>query len=150
QICERVADFGALIEAKTPDDAIGDAGRDEAVFEFARLVLRAHQNGDVVEGLANPLRAFDFLADAARFLGAVPHAQHLDLLARVELGPELLAEATAIVGDHARGGAEDVRGGAVILLQPDDLGAGELLLELQDILDLRAAPRIDRLVVIAD
>jgi hypothetical protein len=43
-----------------------------------------------------------------------------------------------------------VRGGAVILLEADHLGAGEVLLELEDVLHLRAAPRIDRLVVVAD
>jgi hypothetical protein len=41
-------------------------------------------------------------------------------------------------------------GGAVVALQPDHLGAGEVLLEAQDVVDFRAAPAIDRLVVIAD
>jgi hypothetical protein len=66
------------------------------------------------------------------------------------LGPERLAEPAAILGDDAGGGGEDVRGGAVILLQPDDLGAGEILFEAQDVGDLGAAPGIDRLVVVAD
>src|SRR3546814_3010779 len=41
QISERVADLGAFIEAVAADDAIGHPDRDEAVFEFARLKLRA-------------------------------------------------------------------------------------------------------------
>ena len=41
-------------------------------------------------------------------------------------------------------------GGAVVALQPDDLGAGEVLLEAQDVVDLGAAPAVDRLVVVAD
>ncbi len=40
--------------------------------------------------------------------------------------------------------------GAVILFEADDLGAGKVAFEFQDIFDLRAAPRIDRLVVVAD
>ena len=40
-------------------------------------------------------------------------------------------------------------GRAVVLLQPDHLRAGEVLLEPQDVADLGAAPAIDRLVVIA-
>ena len=41
-------------------------------------------------------------------------------------------------------------GRAVILFEPDDLRAGKVLLEAQDVGDLGAAPRIDRLVVVAD
>ena len=93
---------------------------------------------------------FGFLADAARFLGAVPDADHADLLAVAGVGPQGLAEAAGIVGDEAVGRGEDVAGRAVILFEPDDRRAGEVLLEAQDVGDLGAAPRIDRLVVVAD
>ena len=99
---------------------------------------------------AAALDGLDLLADAARFLGPVPDADDLDLLALALLGPQGLAEPAAIVGDEAGGGGEDVRGRAVILLEPDDLRAGEILLEAQDVGDLGAAPGIDRLVVVAD
>ena len=49
KIGERIADFGALIEARAADDAIGQAERDETVFEFAHLERGAHQDGDLVE-----------------------------------------------------------------------------------------------------
>ena len=52
--------------------------------------------------------------------------------------------------DQTRCGSENMRGGAVILLQLDHLGFGKILLEAQDVRDLRAAPRIDRLIIIAD
>jgi len=35
-------------------------------------------------------------------------------------------------------------------LQADDFGAGKIVIEAQDVVDLGAAPAIDRLVVIAD
>ena len=41
-------------------------------------------------------------------------------------------------------------GGAVVALQPHDLGTWEVLLEAQDIVHLGAPPAIDRLVVVAD
>ncbi len=150
QIGERVADLGALVEAEAADDAIGHADRDEAVLELAGLVLRADEDRGLVDAEAAALEPFDLLADAAGFLGAVPDAEHLDLLALGFLGPQRLAEAAGVVGDHARCGGEDVGRAAVILLEPDHLGAGEILFELEDVLDLRAAPRIDRLVVVAD
>src|SRR3546814_12499112 len=38
EIGERVADLGAFVEAKTPDDAIGEADRDEEVRAEERRV----------------------------------------------------------------------------------------------------------------
>ena len=43
-----------------------------------------------------------------------------------------------------------MRGGAIVPLEADDPGAGEVLLEAQDVVDFRTAPAIDRLVVVAD
>ena len=73
-----------------------------------------------------------------------------DALALLVVGEQRLAEAALIVGDEVRGGGEDMAGRAVIALQPDDVGAGKILLEAQDVVDLGAAPAIDRLVVVAD
>src|SRR3546814_21001323 len=41
EIGERVADLGAFVEAKTPDDALGEADRADGVFELAVLVRGA-------------------------------------------------------------------------------------------------------------
>src|ERR1700683_2221365 len=49
-----------------------------------------------------------------------------------------------------RGGGEDVAGGSIISFQPDHRGAGKGVLEAQDVVDLGAAPAVDRLVVVAD
>ena len=134
QISERVADLGALVEAEAADDAVGQADRDEPVFELAGLELGADEDRGTVEaGLPAALDRFELVADAARLLGPVPDADHLDLLALVLLGPQGLAEPAAILRDQARGGGEDVRGRAVILFEPDDLRAREILLEPQDI-----------------
>ena len=94
--------------------------------------------------------AFGFLADAARFLGAVPDADDSNFFAIAGVGPQRLAEAAGVMRDETVGSGEDVRRRAVVLLKPDDLGAGEILLEAKDVGDLGAAPGIDRLVVVAD
>src|SRR3546814_20477920 len=57
---------------------------------------------------------------------------------------------TLFRSDHRRSGSEDLRGRAVILLEPDHRRAGEILVEAQDIRDLRAAPAVHRLVVVTD
>ena len=45
---------------------------------------------------------------------------------------------------------QDVAGGTIVLLQPEQLHVGEIAPVLLQVLDLRAAPAIDRLIVIAD
>ena len=101
-----------------------------------------------------PLRCalLDLLADGARLLLRIPGGVDDDLgVLRVgAVGEQRLAEPALIVGDEVRGGAEDMGGRAVVALEPDDGGARKILVEAQDVVDLGAAPAIDRLVVVAD
>ena len=101
-----------------------------------------------------PLRCalLDLLADGARLLLRIPGGMDDDLgvLGIGAVGEQRLAEPALIVGDEVRGGAEDMGGRAVVALEPDDGGARKILLEAQDVVDLGAAPAIDRLVVVAD
>ena len=53
------------------------------------------------------------------------------------------------MGDDVRGGGEDVAGRAVIALQPDHLRARKIVLEAQNVVDLGAAPAVDRLFIVA-
>ncbi len=54
------------------------------------------------------------------------------------------------MGDQSRRHRENVAGRSIISLKPDHLRARKILLEPQDIFDIRAAPRVDRLIVVAD
>src|SRR5689334_11531908 len=96
------------------------------------------------------LHLLDLLADGARFLLRVPGAGDADLFAEDIFRAQSLAEPALVVRDQMRGGGQDVAGRAVVALQPDDLGAGKVVLEAQDVVDLRPAPSINRLVVVAD
>ena len=100
--------------------------------------------------MAAALQLLDLLADGAGFLLGIPGAGHGDLLARHVVGAQRLAEPAFVVRDQMRGGGEDMAGRAVIALQPDHDRAGKIVLEAQDVVDLGAAPAIDRLVVVAD
>ena len=66
------------------------------------------------------------------------------------VGEERLPEPALVVRDQARGSGEDVAGRAVVAFEPDHDSAGEIALEAQDVVHLRAAPAVDRLVVVAD
>ena len=156
QIGEGIADLGALVEPRPANDAVGQAELDEAVFEFAHLERGAHQDGDLVERMVLALFArlalelLDLLADAAGFFLQVPGAGDLHLFAEHVLGAQRLAEPAFVVRDQVRGGGEDVPGAAVIPFEANDFGAGKIMIEPENVIDLGAAPAIDRLVVIAD
>ena len=61
----------------------------------------------------------------------------------------ILALALEVVVDHGAGGFEDDLRGAIVLLQADDEGVGKVLLELENVADVRAAPGVDALVLVA-
>ena len=151
QIGERVADFRALVETRAADHAIGKAERQKPVFEFAHLERGAHQHRHLGQRVALAVQILRFGGDVARFLFGVPHALHAHLVAVAgALGPQRLAEPRAVGGDQAGRRAQNGRRGAVIAFEPDDLGAGKIAFEAQDVFHFRAAPAIDRLVVVAD
>ena len=134
QVGQRIANFLAFVEARPADHAIGQSEGDEAILELAHLERGAYQDGDLVERvwIAVPvvaLQLLDLLADRARLFLGIPARGDLDLLARLVLGAQRLAEPALIVGDEMRGGGEDVAGGAIIALEANDLGAGEIVLE---------------------
>ena len=54
-----------------------------------------------------------------------------------------------VVADQRVGHAQDALRAAVVLLQPDDLHVGIVVLELENVAQVRAAPAVDRLVGIA-
>ena len=153
QIGEGVADFLALVEARAADDAIVEAERDEALLEGAHLERGAHEDGDVVERVAACAAA---ARSPRRWRGLPPPSPRprrggpARASGSLAVGEQRLAEPAFIVGDEMRGGGEDRAGRAVVALEPDHLRAGEVVLEAEDVVDLGAAPAIDRLVVVAD
>src|SRR6185312_12539858 len=91
----------------------------------------------------------DLLADGAGFLLGIPGAGDGDLFAIDIFGAQGLAEPAFIVRDQMRRGGKDVSRGAIVAFEPDDLGAGKIVIEAQDIVDLGTPPAIDRLIVVA-
>ena len=85
---------------------------------------------------------------ASSWLSQTP--RHGRPLAHRRVGEEGLAEAALVLGDEARGDREDVAAGAVVALEAHDHRARKIALEAQDVVDIRAAPAVDRLVVVAD
>ena len=56
----------------------------------------------------------------------------------VDSGPQHLGVPLAVEGDEPVGPGDDLAGGAVVVLQADDLGVGPVAGEVEDVRDLRA------------
>ena len=147
----RVADLRALVEAQAADHAVGQAERDEALLELAGLEAGAHQDRDLAERDAlAPLPAS--ISSPTRRASSSPSQTPRTRTFSPSLRSvhSVLPSRPSLCAIRPEAAARMCGGGAVVLLQPDDLGAGEVLLEAQDVADLGAAPAIDRLVVVAD
>ena len=155
KISERIADLLALVETRAAKHPVGQAQGDEAILELAHLKRGAHQNGDLVQGMRHAgavvaRKRLDLLPDHARLLFRIPTRGHLHLVSRLVLGAQRLAKSALVVSNKMGSRRENVSGRAVVAFQPNDLGAGKVVLEAQDIVDFGAAPAIDGLVVIPD
>ncbi len=75
--------------------------------------------------------------------------ERADRIALAELGPEVLRLALAVVRDDRVRRLEDRVRRAVVLLERDRLRLAEVALELEDVPDVGAAERVDRLVRVA-
>ena len=143
-----VLDFRPLEKPQPAVDTVGGGGRQQQFLKHPGLCVGAVQDGHAVPPVAFPDPGFDGVDHEPGLVDLVAGAVEPDRVALAGLGPEILAHAAGVVGDHRVGGGEDVAAGTVVLLQADDPGAGKVLLEGQHVLDPGSAPAVDRLVVI--
>ena len=149
QIRQRVLDFLPLVEPDAADDAVGDAVAHERIFNRARLRVGAIQDGDHPVAIG-ALGLADGPRDVVRFFDLVRGADVADELAAALVGPETLVAAVPIAPDHGRRGVENDLRRPVVLLELDDLDVGKVLLEVEDVSEVGAAPLVDGLIRIAD
>jgi hypothetical protein len=152
EVGKDILDLLPLEELLPADDPVGDAELAEGLLEGLRLRVGAVEDADFARALA-------FVAHEARDLARDP--ARLDLGRRREddahgvatrpLGEEhLLVARLRALRDDGVGDGEDGGARAVVLLELDDVSAGEVVLELEDVAHVGAAPAVDGLVVVAD
>ena len=95
-------------------------------------------------------QALDLAGDPLGLLLLVVGLEALDLEPARDLGPQLLVLARGVARDDRVGRVEDELGRAVVALELDDRRLGPVALEVEDVAQVGAAPRVDRLVVVAD
>ncbi len=95
-------------------------------------------------------RGFNAVHNETGFVELVEGAVNRNRFAVDAIGPQLFyPRAPVVVLNQGVGRAQNVAGRTVVLFQTDGLRAGEIVEEALDVLHLRAAPAVDRLVVIA-
>ena len=72
------------------------------------------------------------------------------LRAALAVGPQPLVLAIAVLADDGAGGVEDDLRRAVVLLEADRCRFGKVVLEVENVAQVCAAPLVDRLIGIAD
>lgn len=92
---------------------------------------------------------FNAVHNETGFVELVEGAVNRNRFAVDAIGPQLFTRAPVVVLNQGVGRAQNVAGRTVVLFQTDGLRAGEIVEEALDVLHLRAAPAVDRLVVIA-
>ena len=111
-------------EGSPPVDAEGDAETTKDLLQRTALCIRAVEYGYGVVALSLlSVQALDLL----------PSPECLEIPRESLMYLDRLPDSVLVVGDDAPSGRDDGLGGAVVALQLEDLGRGEGLLEVEDI-----------------
>ena len=146
---QRVLDLGAGVEADVPDEAVGNPRPHQGLLEAAGEEVVAIENRHLGPTSALALAGQQRLGEASGFRLAVAKAHELDASPLPFPGEERLPETRLVLRDDRIGGGKDMAGGTKILLEADVDRVREVALELPYECDIRPAPAVDRLVVVA-
>ncbi len=121
----------------------------EHVFQHTRLRVHPVEDRDLARRVAVPDERRDLRGDESRLRVLVLDLDRAHRVAFAEVGEEPLRLALGVLLDQLVRGAEDRVRRAVVLLERDDLRAREVLLELEDVADVRRPEAVNRLVLIS-
>ena len=93
---------------------------------------------------------FDPSDHIACFIQIIKGTVQGDRFAVLAVRPEVFPQPVAVMGDQGVRRFQDIIGGTVVLFETDGGRAGEIFQETLDIFHLRAAPAVDRLIIITD
>ena len=149
QIGQHILHLGAAEEGGATVDLVGDAVALKDHLQNAALGVSAVEDGEAVIPAAHAAAVQDAVADIHRFLPLRPALVDRDGEAVGPVRPQALVLSAMVVFDDPVGTLQDLVGGAVVLLETNHPGAGEILFEFQDVADIRAPPAVDALIVVA-
>jgi len=150
QVADQVLDLRAVEEAGAAHDDVGQVVRAERILQHARLRVGPVEDREVARAQPILQTGLDARRDELRLVALGLTLEQHDSLALARLGEQALGAALGVARDDRVGGAQDVAGRSVVLLELDHARAGVVALEVEDVADVGAAPLVDRLVLVAD
>src|SRR5258708_23943634 len=151
QVGQHVFDFTTLVEPHAAYQAVGRTGAHKLILEGSGLSVGAVQNPEIVQWDAlRAVQALDLAQNIERFVLFVIRLMDSYRRARVVVGPERLLFAQFIRRDDGARDLQNGAGRAIVLFEHDDLEIGKVVLEVQNVANIGAAPGINRLVFVAD
>ena len=150
QVSAKVLHFLAVEELESANELERDAVPLQGVFEVSRERVHSVKNGVIARAaLAGRDLGGDLRGDRLRLFLLVETLQNARGDAFVALGVKVFVLAEKVVLDERVGDPKNALVAAVILLEPNDFRVFEILFEIQNVLDVRAAPTVNRLVGVA-
>ncbi|MNU35255.1 hypothetical protein D3C71_238520 [compost metagenome] len=151
EVGHQVFHFLAAEEAVAAAQAVRHLVVLQLQFDQLGLVVAAIKDGEIaVRTVGAQVQAEDFHGHALGFGVLVAAPDHADLVAVAHFTPQLLFEFVGVVRDQHVGAAQDAAGGAVVLLEHHHFQGRIVVLEQHQVFRPRAAPGVDRLVVVAN
>ncbi len=150
QVAKNIFDFLSLIKRQPPHNAVFDVHAAQRFFYGTRLAVSAIKNGDI--GVQNMVVHFLFKNrrrhQLALLVVRIGFYQLYEVAVIVRC-PHIFWQLCPVVLNHSIGGIHDHLGGAVVLFQLDNSQFGKVFFEIQNILDISPAKRIDTLGIVA-
>src|SRR5918997_704101 len=145
-----VLDLGPLVEPDAAHNLVRDPLPHEHVLQSPALRVGPVERRDLARRLPPPRQLLYLRNHEPRLRVLVGGREHPDALALPSGRPQLLRLPGRVVRHHRVRRVEYRLRRAVVLLQLHHLRLRVVPLEVQDVPDVRPAPAIDRLIVIAD
>ena len=150
EVGQKVFDLLALVKGQPSIDAVGNVEFSQALLKGTRLGIGPIEDGKVlVKALVVATHFKNAVGHKASFVVVRRCTEHLDFFSLGIGRPNLFGDLVFVVGDDRVGRFDDVRAGAVVLLEFEQLRFRVVLLEVQDVLDVGASERIDALGIVA-
>ncbi len=149
EVGEEILDFGAFVEGESGGDLVGDAVMEEGDFESSGEGVDSIEDGELGPGAALFNSGENPSGDAIGFFSGIEGGEEFDRGSFGVGGEEGFVFAVDVVDDELIGAFEDGGSAAEVFLEADDAGAGEVLFEAEDVVDVGTAPAIDGLIGIA-
>jgi len=148
QVGQRVLHFRALVETETANHQVLAAPAPQRLLDLPALRIGAIKHGEALLGRLHE-DFIDGVGDEVGFTFGVRRLEQPDGVPLSRLGPQCLPLALYVVSHYGPGGVQHVLRRAIVLLQADHCGPREVMLEIQDVVNVGAAPTVDGLVLVA-